>query len=265
MTVRNLYKHIHKHGPRWAKLTIALSAAVMLSSYAPLPSLIDQIKTLGELRVVTRTGPLAFYRGPDGTPMGPEYELARRFADQLGVKLKITSMRSYPEIYAALTSGSAHLAAAGLKIPPQSIPGVDFGPVYQHVREHLIYRRGAALPGSLAEIGNADLEIAAGSSYAKSLENERGSLPDLVWGRKFQHQLPGAARRQWPTAASITRLRIQPNSLWRTLRIPICASRLISREAVHWQGRHATAIRASRTPWQFISRVSMAMANSPRS
>ncbi len=73
------------------------------------------------------------------------------------------------------------MAAAGLKIPPQSIPGVEFGPVYQHVREHLIYRRGAALPGSLAEIGNADLEIAAGSSYAKSLENARGSLPDLVW------------------------------------------------------------------------------------
>jgi len=181
MTVRNLYKHIHNHGPSWAKLTIALSAVVMLSSYAPLPSLIDQIKTLGELRVVTRTGPLAFYRGPDGAPMGPEYEFARRFADQLGVKLKITPMKTYPEIYAALTSGAAHLAAAGLKIPPQSIPGVEFGPVYQHVREHLIYRRGAALPGSLAEIGNADLEIAAGSSYAKSLENARGALPDLVW------------------------------------------------------------------------------------
>jgi membrane-bound lytic murein transglycosylase F len=179
MTVRIF--NIQKHGPRWAKLTIALSAAVMLSSYAPLPSLIDQIKTLGELRVVTRTGPLAFYRGPDGAPMGPEYELARRFADQLGVKLKITPMRTYPEIYAALTSGAAHLAAAGLKIPPQSIPGVEFGPVYRHVREHLIYRRGAVLPGSLAEIGNADLEIAAGSSYAKSLENARGSLPDLVW------------------------------------------------------------------------------------
>src|SRR5277367_7073964 len=181
MTVRNLYKHIHKNGPSWGKLTVALCAVVMLSSFAPLPSLIDQIKTLGELRVVTRTGPLAFYRGPDGTPMGPEYELARRFADQLGVKLKITPMRSYSEIYAALTSGAAHLAAAGLKIPFQPISGVEFGPVYQHVREHLIYRRGAALPGSLAEIRNADLEIAAGSSYAKSLENARGSLPDLVW------------------------------------------------------------------------------------
>lgn len=167
--------------PCWTKLTIAVSALVLLSSYAPLPSLIDQIKTLGELRVATRTSPLAFYRGPNGTPEGPEYELAQRFADELGVKLKITPMRSYAEIYAALTSGQAHIAAAGLKVPMQSIPGVEFGPAYQHVREHLIYRRGAIRPGSLGDIGNSDLEIAAGSSHAKTLEDARNSNPDLVW------------------------------------------------------------------------------------
>ncbi len=178
-TVRKL--SVQKYWPRWTKVTIATTAVVMLSSYAPLPSLIEQIKILGELRVATRTGPLAYYRGPDGAPVGPEYELAQRFADQLGVKLKITPMQSYSAIYAALTSGQAHLAAAGLKIPWQSIPGVEFGPAYQHVHEHLIYRRGAPRPGSLAEIGNADLEIAAGSSHAKTLEDARNSLPDLVW------------------------------------------------------------------------------------
>ncbi len=154
---------------------------VLLSSYAPVPGLIHQIKSLGELRVVTRTGPLAFYRGPDGTPEGPEFDLARRFADELGVKLKITPMRTYAEIYAALTSGQAHLAAAGLKVPMQEVPGVQFGPAYQHVREHLIYRRGAPRPGSLFEIGNSDLEIAAGSSHAKTLEDARNTYPELVW------------------------------------------------------------------------------------
>jgi membrane-bound lytic murein transglycosylase F len=177
--VRNLSKH--KNWPRWTKLTIAVSALVLLSSYAPLPSLIVQIKTLGELRVATRAGPLAFYRGPDGIPEGPEYELAQRFADDLGVTLKITPMRSYAEIYAALTSGQAHIAAAGLKVPMQSVPGVEFGPAYQHVHEHLIYRRGAIRPGSLADIGNSDLEIAAGSSHAKTLEDARNANPELVW------------------------------------------------------------------------------------
>jgi membrane-bound lytic murein transglycosylase F len=172
---------MQKNWPRWTKLTIAVSALVLLSSYAPIPSLIVQIKTLGELRVATRTGPLAFYRGPSGDPSGPEYELAQRFADEIGVKLKITPMRSYAEIYAALTSGQAHIAAAGLKVPMLSVPGVAFGPAYQHVHEHLIYRRGAIRPGSLADIGNSDLEIAAGSSHAKTLEDARNSNPELVW------------------------------------------------------------------------------------
>ncbi len=167
--------------PRWSKLTIAVSAAALLSSYMPLPSLVDQIKTLGELRVVTRTGPLAFYRGPDEIPEGPEYELARRFADELGVKLKITPMRTYAEIYGALTTGRAHLAAAALTVPQENIPGIEFGPAYQIVREHLIYRRGTLPPNSLAEVGNADLEIAAGSSQAHALRAARNSVPNLVW------------------------------------------------------------------------------------
>ncbi len=173
--------NVQKNWRRWSKLTIAVTAVTCLSSYAPLPGLIDQIKILGELRVVTRTGPLAFYRGLDDAPEGPEYELARRFADELGVKLKITPLRSYADIYAALNSGRAHLAAAGLKVPAEAVAGIEFGPAYQHVREHLIYRRGAPRPGSLADIGNADLEIAAGSSHAQALQIARNGLPELVW------------------------------------------------------------------------------------
>ena len=172
---------LHINWQRWTKVVISISAIGLLGTCTPLPSLIDQIKTLGELRVVTRNGPLAYYRGPDDMPEGPEYELARRFADELGVKLEITSVRTYADIYAALRSGHAHLAAAGLKIPLENIPGVEFGPAYQRVREHLIYRRGAARPNSLADIGNGDLEITAGSSHAKTLYAARNSLPDLVW------------------------------------------------------------------------------------
>lgn len=160
---------------------MAVSAMVFLASYKPLPSLVDQIKTLGELRVATRVGPLAFYRGPDDTPEGPEYELARRFADELGVKLKITPMRSYADIYTALTSGRAHLAAAGLKVPSETVSGIEFGPPYQRVRDHVIYRRGNPHANSLADLGNADLEISAGGAHALALREARNNLPNLTW------------------------------------------------------------------------------------
>jgi membrane-bound lytic murein transglycosylase F len=162
-------------------VSIAASAVVLLNTCSPLPSLIDQVKTLGELRVATSTSPLSYYVGPDGTPQGPEYDFAKRFADQLGVRLTIAPMRSYDEIYRALRSGRVHLAAAGLKVPVRPIDGIEFGPTYQRVHEHLIYRRGASKPTSLADIGNGDLEVAAGSSHARALSAARDTLPELVW------------------------------------------------------------------------------------
>ena len=166
---------------RWTKVGVTLAVALLLDTCAPLPSLFQQIKTLGELRVVTRESPLSFYYRPDGQAAGPEYELARRFADELGVKLKITAVRSYGEIYAALAEGHAHVAAAGLKVPSDDVPGVSFGPAYQRVSEHLVYLKGAVRPNSLGDVGNRDLEIPAGSSQATTLEAARSSLPELVW------------------------------------------------------------------------------------
>ena len=75
--------NLHINWQRWTKVIISVAAVSLLSTCTPIPSLIDQIRTLGELRVVTRNGPLAYYRGPDDMPEGPEYELARRFADEL--------------------------------------------------------------------------------------------------------------------------------------------------------------------------------------
>ena len=166
---------------RASKISIVVSTALLLGTCAPLPSVIDQIRTLGELRVVSRVSPLAYYQDVDSMPEGPEYDLAVRFADELGVRLQITAVHSYAEIFDALASGKAHLAAAALKLPNKPMTDVEFGPVYQRVREHLVYRRGAPRPGSLGQIGDGDLEIAAGSASAKTLRAARDALPELVW------------------------------------------------------------------------------------
>ena len=74
--------NLHINWQRWTKVIISVSAVTLLGTCAPLPSLVDQIKTLGELRVIIRNSLLAYYRGPEDMPEGPEYELARRFADE---------------------------------------------------------------------------------------------------------------------------------------------------------------------------------------
>ena len=65
------------------------------------------------LKVATRNSPLAYYEGAAG-PEGPEYELARAFAERLGVRLEITLAKSAAAALAAVAHNRAHIAAAGL-------------------------------------------------------------------------------------------------------------------------------------------------------
>jgi hypothetical protein len=51
-------------------------------------------------------GPLAFYRGPDEIPQGPEYDWRSASPTNWACKLKIMPVRTYAEIYAALTTAA---------------------------------------------------------------------------------------------------------------------------------------------------------------
>jgi peptidoglycan lytic transglycosylase F len=144
------------------------------------PSTLEQIQTLGELRVITRNSPTAYYSGANG-PEGPEYDLVRQFAHDLGVSLLIYPVPAFADIRAQLANGRAHIAAAGLTINDAWGDSVIFGPPYQQVRQHLIYRQGRPKPRSLKEINGSRLEITAGSPQADTLRLVRERLPTLVW------------------------------------------------------------------------------------
>jgi membrane-bound lytic murein transglycosylase F len=162
-------------------MTIAVMAAGLLGTCSTPPDLLTQIKKLGVLRVVTRNSPNAFFSGANDEPEGPEYELVHRFAQELGVQLRITPRRKFADIYSALILGKADIAAAALTVPQKPMDDLAFGPVFQRIREHLIYRHGSFKPRSLAEIGNSHLEVAAGSSHARNLHDQRGNFPILAW------------------------------------------------------------------------------------
>jgi membrane-bound lytic murein transglycosylase F len=66
----------------------AIALSIMLSTCSSPPSLLERILRTGELKVVTRNTPAAFYYGAD-EPRGIEYELARGYAEKLGVSLRI--------------------------------------------------------------------------------------------------------------------------------------------------------------------------------
>src|SRR5688572_18886347 len=118
---------------------------LLLGTCSQPPSVLEQILKSGELRVVTRNLPSTYYLGAAG-PQGPEFDLANRFAAELGVKLYIYAVPNVADVVRELASGRAQIAAAGLTRGLSLPDGVTFGPPFQQVREHLIYRQGAPRP-----------------------------------------------------------------------------------------------------------------------
>lgn len=117
----------------------------------------DRIIENGELRFATVEGPATYYETPSG-PAGFEYELAKKFADRIGVKLKILVARNSYEVISMIANKKAVIGGAGLIAthPPENL---KFGTAYYSVPQQLIYRRGDKKPATLSDINSGTLDV----------------------------------------------------------------------------------------------------------
>lgn len=143
-------------------------------------SQLEQIKARGELRVSTLNSPLTYFTSSEG-PSGLDYELAKRFADYLGVDLKVSSHHNINELFDDLADDSADLLAAGLIYNSDRLQRFRIGPSYYSVSQQLVYRQGQARPKSLASIPGK-LTVASGSAHANALQQaKQKQYPELSW------------------------------------------------------------------------------------
>ena len=161
-----------------ALVAIVLSSLLGTCSFAP--SVLEQIMSRGELRVVTRNSPAAFYYGAD-EPRGIEYELARGFAQRLGVDLRIYMADQFGQVFPDVVSGKADVAAAALTVADARKEAVTFGPAYQNVQQQVIYKRGTKQPRKVTDLLGGRLEVVAESAHAALLEQVRREEPMLTW------------------------------------------------------------------------------------
>ena len=158
---------------------ILLALMATLGTCSPTASRLDQVQTLGVLRMATVNSPTTYYEGRDG-PTGFEYDLAQRFAEHLGVKLELVLSPTPPETLNRVMAGEADFAAAGLGVSQQRQSRFYFTPPLQTVRSQLVYRMGQPRPKQLEDL-QGTLRVVRDSVPAERLAAMRDDLPDLQW------------------------------------------------------------------------------------
>jgi membrane-bound lytic murein transglycosylase F len=181
------------------KRSVLLFASVLLLSACQIESApkseFEKIKERGVLRVGTLNNQLSYYIGPDG-PAGLDYELARKFAEELGVKLEIKPAFRQADLFPALKKGDIDIIATGLNQTSQAIKRFRPGPAYYYVSQQVVYKKGQLRPRSVerlikyqatqgddseseSTLGTGTLQIVEQSQYVPTLTALKKQYPEL--------------------------------------------------------------------------------------
>lgn len=162
-----------------------LSVALMVGCSAvplgdrPLTA-IEQIQAQGRLEIISRNGPTTYYEGNNGLT-GLEYTLARAFADELGVELRIHEEESLGKLIDRVATPTLRIGAASLTVTPARSEKVRFTTPYQEVNQQLLYRAGTKRPASIEDLIGKELVVIANSSHAERLKELKKAHPELQW------------------------------------------------------------------------------------
>ena len=117
----------------------------------------DRVIATGELRFATVEGPATYYIS-ERKQTGFEFELAKKFADRLGVKIVPVLAKNNAGVVTLVSNNKAVIGGAALL---NSIPNGDIihGPSYYSVPLQLIYRHGDIRPAQFSEMDNNTLII----------------------------------------------------------------------------------------------------------
>ncbi|CAM3029550.1 membrane-bound lytic murein transglycosylase MltF [Vibrio rarus] len=143
---------------------------------------LQQIKERGVLRVGTLNNQLSYYIGPDG-PTGMEYDLASKFAKELGVRLEIKPAYRLSELFPALKNGEIDIVAAGLTQAPNRVKAFRAGPAYYYVSQQVVYKKGTWRPRNLQQLiqSNQSITVVKGTHFEHTLQQLAKKHPDLKY------------------------------------------------------------------------------------
>jgi membrane-bound lytic murein transglycosylase F len=165
----------------WIVVTALSALAVLSGCDAPLiQNDLEGLQSRGELILITRNNAACYYEGPHG-PAGFEYDLAKAFADHLGVDLRIRIIEDEAGMIAGLKSGQGDIIAAGFPFGQQSARLLALGPGYLDVEQLVVGRRGGADVQNEAALEAYTLWMTGSSARIEYLNTLKQTYPEVSW------------------------------------------------------------------------------------
>lgn len=164
---------------RFAYISLLAGMCGFLFASKPL-SLLETIRQSGQLTMVSSNGPTTFYEGQQGLT-GFEYQLAKSFADELGLELVIENQEDLGALISSVNSEHIDFAASGLTVTEKRKDKVLFSSPYLEITQQVIYRSDSKKPKSVEDLIDQEVLVIADSAHAERLKELQTQHPNLTW------------------------------------------------------------------------------------
>jgi len=165
---------------RCTRWLLATGILLLFGGCVEKPSTLERIQEDGVLRVVTRNSPATYFQDRNGET-GFEYELVKRFAEDLGVTLQIDTADNLDDLFARLGRPAGPvLAAAGLVTSKSRQLHARFSLPYLEVTPQIVYRNGQRRPTRPEDLLGKRILVLKGSSHADQLNTLKLEMPEMM-------------------------------------------------------------------------------------
>ncbi|KTG29978.1 murein transglycosylase [Idiomarina sp. WRN-38] len=151
------------------------------------PNAMTVVQERQVLRVGTLMNPTSYYFDHD-REQGFEYDLAKRFADRLGVELEMVPRFDVNDLFTMLRRGEVDIVAAGIDRTSTRSQLFRFSPPYDVISQKVVFKQGSRQrPRDLQQITDGEIVVVEGSSHHEFLKSLGDSIPTLKWRATSDH------------------------------------------------------------------------------
>ncbi len=124
---------------------------------------IAEVKTQGEIVVLTAQSPLIYSKPKRGDASGIDHDLIENFAKHYGLKIRFVVLDNEEAVVRALAAGQGDVAAARLRTPSRNL-GVLSGPAYEESYLSLYCHKKAQL-ANITDLAGKKLSLLSKDNY----------------------------------------------------------------------------------------------------